>query len=421
LTFGKFVGLDVGLVADPQARGQQMPLTDAKVKNAQAVAGKTPKLSDGGGLQVWVTSSGSKLWYLAYRFGGKQRKLAIGPYPRVGLKEARQRRDDAKRQLDAGVDPSLRKRLDRLATVSEQAATFEAISGELLEKKRKEAKAPQTLAKLEWLFGLATPFIGQRPIASITAPEILQVLRSVESRGRLETAKRLRAVVGEVFRYAVATGRAESDPTSALRGALTAPVVSHRAAIVGPKAFGALLRSIDGYDGMPEVRVALQLLALTFVRPGELRSAEWSEVNLDDALWTIPAEKMKMRRPHRVALAKQAVELLIGLHKVTGNRALLFPGAWDFKKPLSENTLNAALRRLGYAQDVMTAHGFRAAASSMLNESGKWNADAIEAQLAHVEGNAVRKAYARAEYWDERAKMMEWWADKCEDMRAVLA
>jgi integrase len=394
-----------------------MPLTDAKIRNAQAIAGKTPKLSDGGGLQVWVTSSGSKLWYLAYRFGGKQRKLAIGPYPRIGLKEARQRRDDAKRQLDAGVDPSFRKRLDRLATVSEQAATFEAISSELLEKKRKEAKAPQTLAKLEWLFSLATPFIGQRPIASITAPEILQVLRSVESRGRLETAKRLRAVIGEVFRYAVATGRAESDPTSALRGALTAPVVRHRAAIVEPKAFGALLRSIDGSDGMPEVRIALQLLALTFVRPGELRSAEWSEVNLDDALWTIPAEKMKMRRPHRVALAKQAVELLQGLHKVTGNRSLLFPGAWDFKKPLSENTLNAALRRLGYAQDIMTAHGFRAAASSMLNECGKWNADAIEAQLAHVEGNAARKAYARAEFWTERVQMMSWWADRLDELQ----
>jgi integrase len=394
-----------------------MPLTDAKIRNAQPVAGKTPKLSDGGGLQVWVTSSGSKLWYLAYRFGGKQRKLAIGPYPRVGLKEARQRRDDAKRQLDAGVDPSLRKRLDRLATVSEQAATFEAISGELLEKKRKEAKAPQTLAKLEWLFGLATPFIGQRPISGITAPEILQVLRTVESRGRLETAKRLRAVVGEVFRYAVATGRAESDPTSALRGALTAPVVRHRSAIVEPKAFGALLRTIDGYEGMPEVRIALQLLALTFVRPGELRAAEWTEVDFDEALWTIPATKMKMRRPHRVPLAKQTLELLRGLHKLTDNRGLLFPGAWDFRKPLSENTLNAALRRLGYAQDVMTAHGFRASASSMLNECGKWNADAIEAQLAHVEGNAVRKAYARAEFWDERVKMMTHWADTLDEFR----
>jgi integrase len=304
-----------------------------------------------------------------------------------------------------------------LSVESEQAATFEAIASELLETKRREVKAVGTLAKLEWLFSLATPSLGQRPIAGITAPEILQVLRVVEMRGRLETAKRLRAVIGQVFRYAVATGRADSDPTFALRGALTTPVVRHRAAIVEPMAFGALLRSIDGYDGMPEVRIALQMIALTFVRPGELRSAEWSEIDLDGALWTIPAEKMKMRRPHRVPLAKQAIELLHRLHMITGNRGLLFPGAWDFKKPLSENTLNAALRRLGYAADVMTSHGFRAAASSMLNESGKWNADAIEAQLAHIDGNSVRRAYARAEFWDERVKMMAWWADKLDRIR----
>jgi integrase len=394
-----------------------MPLTDATIRNAQAVPGKTPKLSDGGGLQVWITGSGSKLWYLAYRFGGKQRKLAIGPYPRIGLKEARQRRDDAKRQIEAGVDPSLQKRLDRLSAVSEQAATFEVISSELLGKKRREAKADRTISKLEWLFSLATPALGQRPIAGITAPEILQVLRGVETRGKLETAKRLRAVIGEVFRYAVATGRAESDPTTSLRGALTTPVVRHRAAIVAPKAFGALLRSIDGYEGMPEVRIALQLLALTFVRPGELRSAVWAEINLDDAVWTIPAEKMKMRRPHCVPLAKQSIEWLRALHKLTGHRDLLFPGAWDHQKPLSENTLNAALRRLGFAQDEMSSHGFRAAASSMLNESGKWNADAIEAQLAHIEGNSVRRAYARAEFWEERVKLMTFWADKLDELR----
>ena len=362
-----------------------------------------------------MTSSGSKLWYLAYRFAGKQRKLAIGPYPKIGLKEARQRRDDAKRQLETGVDPSLQKRLDRLSAMS--AATFDTIASELLEKKRREAKAAQTLTKLEWLVGLAAPTLGQRPIAGITAPEILQVLRAVELRGRLVTAKRLRAFIGEVFRYAVATGRAETDPTFALRGALTAPVTRHRAAIVEPMAFGALLRTIDGYEGMPEVRVALQLLALTFVRPGELRTAEWSEVDFDQALWTIPAAKMKMRRPHRVPLSRQALELLRGLHALTGTRGLVFPGAWDFKKPLSENTLNAALRRLGYARNVMTAHGFRAAASSMLNESGKWNADAVEAQLAHVEGNAVRRAYARAEFWDERVRLMTWWADRLDELR----
>jgi integrase len=394
-----------------------MSLTDAAIRNARSVAGKTIKLSDSGGLQLWVTKTGSKLWYQAYRFSGKQRKLAIGPYPRVSLKEARQRRDDAKRQIGAGFDPSRQKRMGRLEAASQQAATFQAIVSELLDKKRREAKAERTISKLEWLFGLAKPMLGQRPMAGITAPEILQVLRGIEARGKLETAKRLRSVIGEAFRFAVATGRAEGDPTAALRGALTSPVVRHRAAIVEPKAFGALLRTIDGYDGMPEVRIALQMLALTFVRPGELRSAKWSEVDLGDALWTIPAEKMKMRRPHRVPLAKQAVELLRSLHKMTGHRELLLPGAWDHKKALSDNTLNAALRRLGYAQDVMTSHGFRAAASSMLNESGKWNADAIEAQLAHVEGNSVRRAYARAEFWKERVKLMTFWADWLDELR----
>lgn len=394
-----------------------MPLTDAGIRIAPYKKRKTVKLSDGGGLQLWLTESGSKLWYLAYRFGGKQRKLAFGPYPRVSLKEARQRREDAKRQIDAGVDPNLQKRLDRLTTSAEKADTFDAIVSELLDKKRREKKSVRTIGKLEWLFGLASPALGRRPIAEIAAPEILNVLRGVEARGKLETAKRLRAVVGEAFRYAVATGRAQADPSHLLRGVLSAPVVRHRAAIVEQKAFGALLRSIEGYDGSPEVKIALKFLALTFVRPGELRSAEWSEIDFDGALWTIPGEKMKMRRPHRVPLAKQSIDLLRDLHGITGDRGLLFPGAWDFRKPLSENTLNAALRRLGYSQDVMCSHGFRASASSMLNESGKWNADAIEAQLAHVEGNSVRRAYARAEFWEERVKMMAWWADCCGEMR----
>jgi integrase len=366
-------------------------------------------MSYGGVLQVRVAGSGSKLWYLAYRFAGKRRKLAIGPYPRIGLKEARKRRDDAKRQIEVGVDPSRQKRLDRLIVASEQAATFEAISFELLDKKRREAIAIRTIAKLEWHFSLATPSQGQRPIAGIWAPEILRVLRAVEGRGKLETAMRLRAVVGEVFRYAVATGRAEIDPTTALRSPLTTPVARHRAAIVEPKPFGALLRSIDGYDGMSEVRIALQLLALMFVRPADLRSALWSEIDLDESVWTIPAEKMEMRRPHRVPLAKQALELLRGLDKLTGHRELFLPGAWDHRKPLSENTLNSALRRLGFSQDEMSSHGFRSAASSMLNESGKWNAEAIEAQLAHIEGNAVRRACARAEFLGRAGQAYDLW------------
>jgi len=396
-----------------------MPLTDTKIRNSRAVIGKVLKLSDGGGLQVWVTSSGSTHWYLAYRLGGKQRKLAIGPYPRVGLKEARQRRDEAKRKIEAGIDPSQRKRLDRLRTASEHTATFGATAAELLDKKRREGKAVRTLAKLAWLIGLAKPALGPRPIAEIRAPEILLVLRNVEARGTRETANRLRAVIGGVFRYAIATGRAENDPTSALRGALLTPQVQHRPAILDPKKVGELLRAIDGYDGTPEVRIALQLLALTFVRPGELRRATWDEVDLQGAIWNIPAAHTKLRRPHRVPLAPQSLALFKSLGLISGHRDLLLPGTRMPTRPLSENTLNAALRRLGFAKNEMTSHGFRATASSILNESGLWNPDAIEAQLAHVEKNAVRRAYARADYWDERVRMMNWWADRLDELRQV--
>jgi integrase len=394
-----------------------MPLTDAAIRGQRPIASRTVKLSDGGGLQLWITPSGARLWNLAYRFAGKQRKLAIGPYPRVTLKNARSRRDEAKRQLEAGIDPSQQKRLAKLAAATENANTFEALAAEYLAKKRKEGKASATLGKLEWLFGIANRTLGPRPITGITAPEILQALRGLEAREKLESAKRLRAVIGSVFRYAVATGRATDDPTAALRGALASPVVRHRAAIVAPAAFGGLLRTIDDYQGMPEVRAGLQLLALTFVRPGELRAAKWAEFDLDKAVWTIPAERAKMRRPHCVPLSRQTIAVLTRLRKITGHASLILPGARGRNRPLSENTLNSALRRLGYTKEEMTSHGFRAAASSILNECGKWNPDAIEAQLAHVEGNAVRRAYARSEFWDERVKMMDWWADKLDQLR----
>jgi integrase len=394
-----------------------MPLTDKLIRNTSAPIGRIVKLSDGEGLQIWVKPSGVKLWNLAYRFDGKQRKLAIGPFPRVSLKDARMRRDEAKRQLGDGLDPSQQKRLSKLAATAQQANTFAIIADELLAQKRREGKAPATLAKLEWLFGLAKPALGARPINAIEAPEVLQVLRSVEARDRLETARRLRSVTGSVFRFAVATGRASNDPTAALRGALITPTVRPRAAIIDPAGLGELLRAIDGHNGMPEVRGGLQLLALTFVRPGELRGARWAEIDFDKLVWTIPGARMKMRRPHRIPLAWQTITVLKNLRAITGQAELILPGMRGRGRPLSENTLNAALRRLGYAKDEMTAHGFRAAASSILNECGLWNPDAIEAQLAHVEGNAVRRAYARAEFWDERVKMMQWWADKLDEMK----
>jgi integrase len=395
-----------------------MPLTDTQIRNARATAGRVRKLSDGEGLQLWIKPSGAKLWNLAYRFDGKQRKLAMGPYPRVSLKDARARRDEAKSLLDDGLDPSQQKRLAKLAATAENANTFAAIADELLAQKRREGKTPATLRKMEWLFGLAKPALGARPISAVEAPEVLQVLRGIEARDRLETARRLRAIIGSVFHFAVATGRASNDPTGALRGALIAPTVRHRAATIEPAGIGELLRAIDGHNGMPEVRAGLQLLALTFVRPGELRGAQWAEIDFDSAIWTIPGARMKMRRPHRVPLARQTIDVLKNLRAITGEAALILPGARGRGRPLSENTLNAALRRLGYTRDDMTAHGFRAAASSILNESGLWNPDAIEAQLAHIEGNAVRRAYARAEFWEERFRMMQWWADSLDVLRS---
>lgn len=393
-----------------------MPLTDVQIRAAKPAA-KTAKLSDAGGLQLWVEPDGGKRWRLAYRFSGKQKVLAIGVYPAVGLREARDARDEAKRLLSEGQDPAIARKLAKAVQAAAQANTFDALADELLGKKRLEAKAERTLSKLEWLLGLARPAIGARPIAEITAAEILGVLRGVESRGRRETARRLRATIGEVFRYAVATGRAESDPTGALKGALAAPIVKHRAAIIEPKAFGGLLRAIADYDGAPETRIALVLLALTFVRPGEMRAAEWAEFDLDAAIWAIPGEKMKMKRPHRVPLAPAALALLRELQPITGHGRYLFPSVRSADRCMSENTINAALRRLGYAQEDMTGHGFRSAASSMLNESGLWNADAIERQLAHVDNDSVRRAYARADYWEERVRMMDWWAEKCDELR----
>ena len=393
-----------------------MALTDREIRKIEP--GKAmAKLSDGGGLQLWVTPDGAKRWRLAYRHNGKQRTLAIGVYPMTSLREARDAREDARRLLGSGQDPSLVRKLDKAAKATASANTFNSLADELLEKKRAEGKAERTFDKVQWLLGLARSDLGERPVAEIAAPEVLRVLKTVEARGRLETAKRLRATIGQVFRFAVATGRADTDPTASLRGAIASPLVQHRAAIIEPKAFGGLLRAIASYEGAPETKAALELSALTFARPGEVRAAEWSEIDLDGAIWSIPAAKMKMRRPHRIPLAPRAVSLLRVLSGITGNGRFLFPSNRSRERCMSENTINAALRRLGFTKDEMTAHGFRSAASSMLNECGIWNADAIERQLAHVDNDSVRRAYARADFWEERIRLMAWWADRCEKMK----
>jgi integrase len=376
------------------------------------------KLSDGGGLFLLIQPNAAKLWRLAYRFDGKQKLLALGQYPVISLADARVKRDAAKKLLADGVDPSIERKTERRTAQMSRRNTFKAVADELMEKFKSEGDAPATLKKKQWLLDFASVEFGKRPIADIEAPEILEALRKIEKRGRHETATRVRSTVGAVFRYAIATGRAKRDPSVDLRGALITPTVTHRAAIVEPNAVGALLRAIDGFEGQSTTRYALQLAPLVFVRPGELRKAEWAEFNIDDAEWRIAAAKMKMRRPHRVPLAPQAIAILAELREITGGAKYLFPSVRSWHRPISENTLGAALRRLGYDKNEITLHGLRSTASTLLNESGKWHADAIERQLAHQEQDAVRRAYTHAaEYWQERIKMMKWWADYLDELR----
>jgi integrase len=391
-----------------------MPLRDVIVRNAKPSA-KPKKLSDGGGLHVLIQPTGSKLWRLAYRFAGRQKTLALGVYPIVSLEEARRCRDEAKKLLARSIDPSLQRKADKQAG---KDSSFRAVAEEVIAKLEREGRAQATLTKKRWLLDFAYPMFGDRPVADITARDLLALLHEIERRGLYETARRLRSTCGMVFRYAVATARAERDPSMDLRGALTTPQVNHRATIVDPKSIGALLCAIDGFDGQPTTRTALHLAAYLFVRPGELRHAEWKEVDLDAAVWSIPAEKMKMRRPHRVPLARQPLAILRELQEITGNGRWLLPSIRTFTRPISENTLNAALRRLGYGSEEMCIHGFRSMASSRLNEMGRWNPDAIERQLAHQEANAVRRAYTHgADFWNERVQMMQAWADYLDGLK----
>lgn len=397
-------------------------LTDKTITNAKP-GERLAILSDGGGLQLWLMPTGGKLWNYAYRFGGKRKRLAIGQYGKdpagVPLEAARKRRDEAAGLLRDGVDPATRKRQAKAARAEAHANTFAVVADELLAKKKREGVAAATAGKLEWLLDLAKAELGTLPIADISASEVLRVLQPLEAAGKLETAKRLRSVIGSVFRYAIATARANNDPTQALRGAIASPKPQHRAAITDPVAFGSLLRAIEGFQGQPTTRAALKLMALLACRPGELRHASWAEFDLDGGVWEVPAERTKMRRPHRIPLAAQAVAILKVLHPITGRglAGLLFPGLRSVARPISENTMNGALRSIGFTQEEATAHGFRSTFSTLANESGKWSVNAIEAALAHMEPNAVRRAYARGDYWDERVRMMQWWADYLDTLR----
>lgn len=390
-----------------------MILNDKKINNLKS-ASKVLKLSDGGGLFIQVSPQGSKLWRMAYRFNGHQNLLSFGAYPAVGLAAARLKRDAAKKLLASEVDPAFHAKQEKLARLSAGKNTFETVAEEFLRKNEREGKAGATLNKKRWLVSLALPALGKRPVGEITASEILVPLKKVEALGNFETAKRLRAVIGQVFRFAISSALAEIDPTYGLKGALTSPKVTHRAAITNRDAFAGLLRAIWHYEGTIETRAALKLMAILYPRPGELRQAEWTEFDIDNAVWTIPAMRSKMRRVHKKPLPNLAIEILLDLQRHTGNRRLVFPSTQYAERPLSENTMNAALRRLGYSNTEVTSHGFRASASTMLNETGLWNADAIEAELGHAGADDVRCAYHRALYWDERVKMADWWTNSIE-------
>lgn len=393
-----------------------MALSDTTVRAAKPRDSQY-KLFDEGGLFLIVKPAGGKLWRLKYRHGGKEQQLSIGVFPDVSLKEARRRRDKARQQIAEGLSPSFEKKRAAIAASVTAANTFKAVADEFIAKREREGVKDITAGKARWLLTLLEPALGQRPIAEIEPYELLAVLKRVELSGRHETAKRLLSFSGRVFRYGVATARATRNIAGDLQGALISPKVKHHAAILDPAGVGGLLRAIDGFDGHPTTQWALRLAPHVFVRPGELRMAEWVEIDLGAAVWRIPDSRMKMSREHVVPLSCQAVAILREAERLTGDGRFVFPSVRTPLRPMSENTLNAALRRLGYGSDEMTSHGFRSTASTLLNESGKWSVDAIERALAHGDADSVRAAYHRGAHWQERVKMAQWWSDYLDGLR----
>jgi len=393
-----------------------IPLTDVKVQKAKP-KDKPISLFDGGGLYLLITPAGGKLWRFKYRFNNKEKKLAFGSYPEISLQNARQRREEARGLVANGVDPDAVRKAQKQAN-TEETETFEVIAREWHAKFTPTWTAGHATTIISRLERDLFPWIGKRPINQVKAPELLAVLRRVESRGALESAHRIRTIAGQVFRYAVATGRAERDPAADLKGALPQPAERHRAAITDPKEVAPLLRALDGYQGHFVVKCALRLAPMFFVRPGELRHAEWAEIDLDEAVWCIPADKMKMKQAHIVPLCRQAVEILTELKEVTGSGKYVFPSGRSFARPMSENAILAALRRMGYDNSTMSGHGFRAMARTILDEVLHIRPDYIEHQLAHAVRDPNGRAYNRTAHLEERRKMMQTWADYLDKLKA---
>lgn len=399
-------------------------LTDTVVKKAKA-AERPVRLYDGGGLYLEVTPNGGKWWRLKYRFGGKEKLLSMGTYPDTGLKDAREKRDAARKLLASNIDPSAARKAEKSGRSLAAANSFEAVAREWHASKGSGWSvdhAKRTLLRME---NNVFPWIGQAPIADVTAPDLLKVIRRIEARGAIETAHTVMQQCGQVFRYSIATGRCERNPVPDLRGALKPVIVTHMAAVTDPKEAGALMRSIADYRGHPVTRAALVLSALVFQRPGNVRAAEWSELDLDAAMWTVPSDKIKRTvqakisgRPHLIPLATQAVAELRDIYNLTGHGRFVFPSLLTGEKCMSENTINTSLRRMGYSKDDMTAHGFRAMARTLMVEKLNVNPEVIEAQLAHGKSGPLGMAYDRAEFMEQRRAMMQAWADYLDKLAA---
>lgn len=390
-----------------------MALTIKAIESAKPKK-KVYRIADGNSLFLEIPIKGAKRWRYRFRYAGKENMLSLGVYPETSLKEARERRDEMKKLLSKGVNPSDVRREDRASSTG--TGDFETIAREWFEKFKSTWTKGHSINKIRRLEQDVFPWIGKTNIKDVTAPELLLILRRVEDRGAIETAHRIRGSLSSVFRYAISTGRAGHDPAADLKGAIPPPRKRHFSTITKPDEIAKLLIAIDGYKGQLVTRVALKLAPLVFVRPGELRQAEWTDFDLEASEWRIPGEKMKSGRLHVVPLSTQAKKLLQEIYPLTGAGKYVFPSVRSKTRPMSENTINAALRNLGYTKDQFTGHGFRSMASTLLNEQG-WNRDAIERQLAHVEGNAVRAAYNHADYLDERKEMMQSWSNYLEGLK----
>ncbi|OHB33822.1 MAG: integrase [Desulfuromonadaceae bacterium GWC2_58_13] len=393
------------------------PLTDLQISKTKA-KGKDITLTDGGGLSLLITANGGKLWRLRYTFEGKRNMLSLGSYPATSLSDARAKRDEAKKLIERGINPSEHRKATKAAKAEMNANTFEVVAREWIQKTSPSWTPANTTVVTRQLENNVFPWIGTCPVSEVEAPELLAVLRRMEDRGVIETAHRVRTICGQVFRYAIATGRAKRDVAADLRGALTVVKKKHLPAITDPAKVADLLKAIDAFEGSFVVKSALRLAPLVFVRPGELRKAEWSEIDIEAETWNIPAEKMKMKEPHLVPLSRQAVAILKELQPLTGRSRFVFPCSRSATRPMSDMALIAAIRRMGYEKGEMTPHGFRAMARTILDEVLQVRPDFIEHQLAHAVRDPNGRAYNRTAHLAERRKMMQTWAEYLDGLKA---